>query len=58
MKYNIQEKDNKLILEVELSPYRSGHTRGRELFNQENALKIIEENNHQGYSLYSKPEDL
>ena len=58
MKYNIQEEGNKLILEVELSPYRTGDKRVRSLFNSQNATEIIIENNYRGYTLYKKPQDL
>jgi hypothetical protein len=58
MKYNIQEEGNKLILEVELSPYRTGDKRVRRLFNSKNAVDIIAENNYRGYTLYKEPQDL
>jgi len=58
MKYNIKEEGNKLILDIELSPYKSGEKRVRSLFDSKNAMAIIIENNYRGYTLHQKPQDL
>lgn len=51
MKYNIKENNNKIILEVELSPYRKKGNVTRQQFDLKRAFEIIKENNYLGYTL-------
>ena len=56
MKYTIVENENKIILNVELDPYRTkGDSKNfREQFNSQKAIQIIKENNHVGFILESQ----
>jgi hypothetical protein len=49
MKYKITEQGNKLILKVEIPPYRKKEKISRHHFGIERALEIIGENNYIGY---------
>jgi hypothetical protein len=51
MRYNISVKDNKLILEVVISPYIFKGKRKREIFDTKSALQILKENNYKDYVL-------
>jgi hypothetical protein len=51
MKYNIKENNNKVILEVELLPYRKKGNVTRQHFDFKKASEVIKENNYLGYTL-------
>jgi len=60
MKYVITENEDKIILNVELDPYRNkGEAKNfREQFSSKKAIDIIKENNHVGFILESQSDTL